>query len=152
MGNSKRYIEIKDFIQNRMRMSHVYQPVMLSELLQKNGKADSSEIATVLLSKDQSQIDYYQHIVNGMVGKVLRSHALVTKLPRQPDYFLKGYSELNAEEIQQLIALCEEKLKDFESKRGDSVWEHRSRKCAIQCSSEPTIDVNCVALRQMIKH
>jgi len=127
MSNSKRYIEIKDFIQNRMRMSHVYQPVMLSELLQKNGKADSSEIATVLLSKDQSQIDYYQHIVNGMVGKVLRSHALVTKLPRQPDYFLKGYSELNAEEIQQLIALCEEKLKDFESKRGDSVWEHRSR-------------------------
>ena len=127
MGNSKRYIEIKDFIQNRMRMSHVYQPVMLSELLQKNGKADSSEIATVLLNKDQSQIDYYQHIVNGMVGKVLRSHALVTKLPRQPDYFLKGYSELNAEEIQQLIALCEEKLKDFESKRGDSVWEHRSR-------------------------
>jgi len=127
MGNSKRYIEIKDFIQNRMRMSHVYQPVMLSELLQKNGKADSSEIATVLLNKDQSQIDYYQHIVNGMVGKVLRSHALVTKLPRQSDYFLKGYSELNAEEIQQLIALCEEKLKDFESKRGDSVWEHRSR-------------------------
>ena len=127
MGNSKRYIEIKDFIQNRMRMSHVYQPVMLSELLQKNGKANSSEIATVLLNKDQSQIDYYQHIVNGMVGKVLRSHALVTKLPRQPDYFLKGYSELNAEEIQQLIALCEEKLKDFESKRGDSVWEHRSR-------------------------
>ena len=127
MGNSQRYIEIKDFIQNRMRMSHVYQPVMLSELLQKNGKADSSEIATVLLSKDQSQIDYYQHIVNGMVGKVLRSHALVTKLPRQPDYFLKGYSELSAEEIQQLIALCEEKLKDFESKRGDSVWEHRSR-------------------------
>ena len=127
MGNSKRYIEIKDFIQNRMRMSHVYQPVMLSELLQKNGKADSSEIATVLLNKDQSQIDYYQHIVNGMVGKVLRSHALVTKLPRQADYFLKGYSELNAEEIQQLIALCEEKLKDFESKRGDSVWEHRSR-------------------------
>ena len=110
-----------------MRMSHVYQPVMLSELLQKNGKANSSEIATVLLNKDQSQIDYYQHIVNGMVGKVLRSHALVTKLPRQPDYFLKGYSELNAEEIQQLIALCEEKLKDFESKRGDSVWEHRSR-------------------------
>ena len=108
-------------------MSHVYQPVMLSELLQKNGKANSSEIATVLLNKDQSQIDYYQHIVNGMVGKVLRSHALVTKLPRQPDYFLKGYSELNAEEIQQLIALCEEKLKDFESKRGDSVWEHRSR-------------------------
>ena len=127
MGNSKRYIEIKDFIQNRMRMSHVYQPVMLSKLLQKNGKADSSEIAAALLNKDQSRIDYYQHIVNGMVGKVLRRHDLVTKLPRRSEYFLKGYSELNGEEIQQLVALCEQKLKDFENKRGDSVCEHRSR-------------------------
>ena len=127
MGHSKRYTEIKDFIQNRMRMSHVYQPVMLSELLQKNGKADSSEIAAVLLNKDQSQIDYYQHIVNSMVGKVLRSHDLVTKLARQSDYVLKGYAELNAGEVTELIALCDEKLKIFESKHGDSVWEHRSR-------------------------
>jgi ATP adenylyltransferase len=127
MQHSKRYIELKDFIQNRMRMSHVYQPVMLSVLLTQNGTATSSEIASALLSKDQSQIEYYQQIVNGMVGKVLRSHQLVTKLPRQSDYYLEGYSELNAEEVQQLISLCDEKLNHFESTRGDSVWEHRSR-------------------------
>ena len=105
----------------------MYQPVMLSALLAQNGKATSSEIASALLSKDQSQIDYYQQIVNGMVGKVLRNHHLVTKLPRQSDYYLEGYSELNSEEVQQLISLCDEKLKHFESMRGDSVWEHRSR-------------------------
>ena len=127
MDQSKRYIELKDFIQNRMRMSHVYQPLMLAALLKQNGTATSSEIASALLTKDQSQIDYYQHIVNRMVGKVLRSHHLVTKLPRQSDYYLEGYSELNAEEVQQLISLCDEKLNHFESTRGDSVWEHRSR-------------------------
>ncbi len=127
MEQSKRYIELKDFIQNRMKMSHVYQPVMLAALLKQSGTATSSEIASALLTKDQSQIDYYQHIVNGMVGKVLRSHNLVSKPPRKSDYYLEGYNELNAEEVQQLIALCNEKLKDFESKRGDSVWEHRSR-------------------------
>ena len=127
MEQSKRYIEIKDFIQNRMKMSHVYQPVMLAALLKQSGTATSSEIASALLTKDQSQIDYYQHIVNGMVGKVLRNHNLVSKPPRKSDYYLEGYNELNAEEVQQLIALCNEKLKDFESKRGDSVWEHRSR-------------------------
>jgi len=38
MEHSKRYIEITDFIQNRMRMSHVYQPVMLSVLLNHSSK------------------------------------------------------------------------------------------------------------------
>lgn len=127
MEQSNQYIELKDFIQNRMRMAHVYQPVMLTALLKRNGTATSSEIASILLSKDQTQVDYYQHIVNGMVGKVLRNHDVVKKLPRQSDYYLNGYSELNSEEIQQLIALCDAKLKDFEEKRGDSVWEHRSR-------------------------
>jgi len=44
MEHSKRYIEIKDFIQNRMRMSHVYQPVMLSALLSK----DQSPMTTLI--------------------------------------------------------------------------------------------------------
>jgi len=127
MEHSKRYIELKDFIQNRMQMNHVYQPVMLSKLLTQNGTATSSEIASILLSKDQSQIDYYEQIVNRMVGKVLRNHNLVTKRPRQLDYYLEGYSDLNAEEVQQLVSLCDEKLNHFESTRGDSVWEHRSR-------------------------
>ena len=127
MGHSSRYIEIKNFIQNRMRMSHVYQPVMLIALLKQNGTATTSEIASLLLSKDQSQIDYYQQIVNRMVGKVLRRRNLVTKLPRQTDYYLKGYSELNSEEVQQLISLCHEELKHFENTRGDSVWDHRGR-------------------------
>ena len=56
MQHSKRYIELKDFIQNRMRMYHVYQPVMLSALLTQNGTATSSEIASALLSIDQSQV------------------------------------------------------------------------------------------------
>ena len=57
MEHSKRYIELKNFIQNRMTMNHVYQPVMLTTLLKQNGTATSSEIASLLLGKDQSQID-----------------------------------------------------------------------------------------------
>ena len=33
------YRDCEDFIQNRMRMSHVYQPVMLMTLLRSDGKA-----------------------------------------------------------------------------------------------------------------
>jgi hypothetical protein len=36
---SKTYSKLSDFIENKMRMSHIYQPVMLAELLKQNGAA-----------------------------------------------------------------------------------------------------------------
>ena len=33
------YRELQDFISNKMRMSHIYQPVMLMELLSNNGSS-----------------------------------------------------------------------------------------------------------------
>lgn len=54
--------ELQDFISTKMRMSHIYQPVMLLELLTKQGAADSNTIARALLSQDQSQVEYYRQI------------------------------------------------------------------------------------------
>ena len=49
-------MSLKDFINNRMKMSHVYQPVMLKVLLQQNGQATVDEIAKSLLLYDQSPV------------------------------------------------------------------------------------------------
>src|SRR5262250_2242186 len=73
------YRDCEDFIQNRMRMSHVYQPVMLMTLLEGGGKASTTAIAKAILDHDQSQIEYYEKIVGSMVGRVLRSHGVVRK-------------------------------------------------------------------------
>ena len=54
-----------------MRMSHVYQPVMIRNLLKNKGTADSAKIAKDLLAYDVSQVEYYQLITKNMVGKVL---------------------------------------------------------------------------------
>jgi len=64
---------LSDFIQNEMRMSHVYQPVMLRALLTHKGQASVREIAKALLSEDQSQIEYYEQITKRMVGRVWES-------------------------------------------------------------------------------
>ena len=53
--------QIKDFITNQMKMTHIYQPVMLIELLKSNGTADREQIAKAILSHDRSQIEYYEH-------------------------------------------------------------------------------------------
>ena len=52
--------KLSDFILNQMRMSHIYQPVMLIEILKKNGSASTNDIAKALLSYDISQVEYYE--------------------------------------------------------------------------------------------
>ena len=54
-----------------MRMSHIYQPVMIRELLKSGGKASIRNIAAAFLSRDESQLEYYKQITKDMPGKVL---------------------------------------------------------------------------------
>ena len=39
------FIDLKDFLTNRMRMSHIYQPVMLMTLLKNGGVASVESLA-----------------------------------------------------------------------------------------------------------
>lgn len=114
---------LSHFIQNQMRMSHVYQPVMLMTLLQKRGRGTSSEIAKAILSHDQSQIEYYEDITRDMPGRVLRKHGLVRREGKA--YFLDGFDQLTSEQIKKLISLCQEKLNEYMEKRGRAIWQHR---------------------------
>ena len=70
---------LSDFIKHKMRMSHIYQPVMLMELLKRLGRASRREIAAALLQRDESQLEYYERIVTNMVGRVLINRKVVSK-------------------------------------------------------------------------
>jgi ATP adenylyltransferase len=59
-------------------MSHVYQPVMLRELLKRNGRATVAKIARALLNEDRSQ-KYYSEITKDMVGRVLTNRNVVKR-------------------------------------------------------------------------
>lgn len=67
-------MRLKDFINNQMRMSHIYQPVMIKTFIENNGRAPVESLAMALLSYDISQVEYYEKITHNIVGKVLRSH------------------------------------------------------------------------------
>ena len=54
-----------------MRMSHVYQPLMLMELLGRRSPAPAQDVARRILGEDVTQIEYYTERVKRMVGKVL---------------------------------------------------------------------------------
>jgi ATP adenylyltransferase len=81
MKPSKLFTLLRDFLTNRMKMSHIYQPVMLMEIMKRGGTASVEEIAKSLLEHDRSQIDYYSEITKKMVGNVLSSkNGIVQKL------------------------------------------------------------------------
>jgi mevalonate kinase len=67
MSESIPFRRLSHFIQIEMRMSHVYQPVMLRALLSHAGQSSVREIAKALLSEDQSQIEYFEQITKRMV-------------------------------------------------------------------------------------
>jgi len=123
---SKTYTKLRQFIAAEMRMSQVYQPVMLVELLRNHGSASVTTIAQAILNKDPTQIDYFSEIVKNMVGRVLTKNRGITEKSGET-YHLIGAEALTPEQIADLISLCETRITEFEEKRGELVWEHRRR-------------------------
>jgi len=117
------YSELKEFVSKRMRMSHIYQPVMLMALLRNNGKCSTTQIAKAILKYDDAQIEYYEQITNNMVGKVLRNHGIVEKQGK--DYVLKDSERLAAAQRDELIDLCQSRLSEYLDKRGEKIFAHR---------------------------
>ena len=109
--------KLKQFVTSSMRMSHIYQPVMLIELLRsKTGSATAEHIAKKILGHDKSQIEYYTEIVKKMPGTVLTKNRGITELV-DGKYSLNGYQNLSQEQITELIELCRLKIRSFEEKR-----------------------------------
>lgn len=120
------FASLERFVRHEMRMSHIYQPVMLLELLSSGGQASIRQIAKALLAEDASQIEYYEQIVKNMVGKVLTKSRGITE--RDADtYRLKGFGELDAPQVALLTDLCRRKIDEYVAKRGAAIWEHRRK-------------------------
>jgi ATP adenylyltransferase len=61
-----------------------------------------------------------------MVGRVLTKNRGLTEKHRD-HYSLIGAGELSKEQKVELIALCQQRIDEFEAARGEPVWAHRKR-------------------------
>src|SRR6516165_10047668 len=111
--------DLKHFIASVMKMSHVYQPVMLMTLIEKGGRASVRDIACSILAHDESQIEYYEQITKNMPGPVLRNRGVVGQIGQRriEGYELLDFSTLSREQKDELVALCRAKLTEFDEKR-----------------------------------
>ena len=125
---------LKEFLSSEMKMSHIYQPVMIKTLLHKNGSADITSIAKEILQYDpykaksqdeyKKQIQYYEDRVFNMVGRVLTEKRNITKRTGSM-YTLNNYRELCKDEHDDLISLCDQKIYEKISKCGNQIWKHQ---------------------------
>ena len=121
-------IDLHDYITNRMKMSHIYQPVMLKVLLENNGEASIEQIASALLSYDQSQVEYYGIRTKQMVGKVLTNNGVVepVKNSRSTTGFKLNTEAMSDVQRASLVSLCDDNIREYLNKRGDALWRHRA--------------------------
>ena len=116
--------DLRDFLLHRMRMSHIYQPVMLKTLLLGCGTASIREIASKFLALDEAQREYYEEITKRMPGPVLTRHGLV-KRDGDAYHLTVPLDTMTAEERDELIAICDAKVSDYFRKRGGKTYDHR---------------------------
>ena len=119
--------QLYKFITEDMTMSHVYQPIMLIEMLKSSlGSASVEDIARAILERDPTQVEYYSEVVKKMPGPVLTKNRGITE-KHGDSYQLKGFDALSDDEKQKLIILCERRIAEYEQKREGAHWDHRRR-------------------------
>lgn len=118
------FSHLRNFITSKMRMQHIYQPVMIKTILEsKEGRASVRQIAEQFLQNDESQIEYYMQITKAMPGKVLARHGIVKH--DSGSFVLNLDQRLMADQRAELIASCEAKVDEYEKARGRLIWLHR---------------------------
>ena len=117
-----KYEELIDFLEHKMSMSHVYQPLLVRALVDAGGAATLRQLAQVFLSQDESQLLYYEKRIKEMPLKVLKRHGVVAS-----DGQLVSLStgDLTLEQKAHIRMLCEHRLQSFVQKRGIGIWDYR---------------------------
>ena len=89
--------ECSCFILKSIRMSQVYQPVMLIEFLRNNGTATVEQIGRAILERDPTQVEYFSRIVKAMPGEILTQNRGITEKDGNT-YTLNGAEKLSPEQ------------------------------------------------------
>jgi hypothetical protein len=92
--------EIIDFARNRMRMSHVYQPLLIRALVRSGGSATLRQLATALLVEDESQLRYYEERIKKISAPLIYQH----RISERDRLIAEAVGKLAEQELSRLTA------------------------------------------------
>jgi len=114
--------QLVDFLSNRMKMSHIYQPLLIRSLVDAGGSATLRQLATYFLSQDESQLLYYEKRIKDMPLKVLAKHGIVDS---DKELIHLNVRNLTLQQKAQIRCLCEQKLQEYVQRKGLGIWDYR---------------------------
>jgi len=109
--------ELVDFIENRMRMSHIYQPLLILTLVDSGGSTSLRHLAEEFLLHDEEQLQRYERKIRDLPVRVLGKHGLVELTG---DVVRLLTDPLGAEDRARVRAACERRIRAYlHGNRGD---------------------------------
>jgi len=114
--------KLREFLTTQMRLSHIYQPLLIRSLIESGGVATVRQLAGVFLSHDESQIQYYEKRLKRMPIPVLKRRGVIEK---DGDLVRLNVSKLNLVQQAELKQICEAKIQEYIQKRGIGIWDYR---------------------------
>jgi len=113
--------ELRDFITATMKMSHIYQPLLIKTLIESGSVSTLRQLATTFLSNDESQILFYEKKLKEMPIKVLSNHKI---LRRDGELVTLNVKKLSLEQKAEIKKLCEQKIQEYIAKYGLGIWDY----------------------------
>jgi ATP adenylyltransferase len=111
--------ELLEFLRNGIRMSHIYQPVLIRSLLDNDGYCTLRQLALALLMQDESQIQYYERILKRMPLLVLKNRGVISV---DKGIVCLQIDKLSLEEKAAIRLECDTLIQKFIQKKGLRIW------------------------------
>ncbi len=114
--------QLLEFLTKRMRMSHIYQPLLIRALVDAGGTATLRQLAHAFLAQDESQLRFYEKRIKEMPLRVLSKYGVVR---RDGQLVSLVVTDLTYVQRTQLRMTCEQRLQEYIQKRKLARWDYR---------------------------
>ena len=129
------YDEMAGFVRRTMKMTSVYQPILIRTLIESGGEATDRDIARAFLGEDKRQLEYYTRIAKRWPRQVLEKHGVVRY--RKGARGGSGTFTLNLEgatekQRRRIAEMCNQRLEDYVDRetRGMPMFDRAGRQPA----------------------
>ena len=112
--------ELIDFIKDKMSMAHIYQPLLIKELVKCDGAATVRQLAISMLVMDESRIQEYKKIFKRWPEQTLKKHGV---LERNKELVSLTTEPMTLEQKSEILQVCEQKIHEYVRKRGEGIWD-----------------------------
>jgi diadenosine tetraphosphate (Ap4A) HIT family hydrolase len=125
MVRSKKQRGLSDFlkfIEEEMRMSHIYQPLLIRMLLESGGASTFRDLALRFVTFNEAELQAMERTLKKMPVQVLKNHGWVE---REGDTVSLTVKPNDLKDRSMLIGACERRLHEFIESRGEKIWDYR---------------------------